>query len=51
MYYKHNIAAFYEIWKKYNDIQFTKKMDLINRKIENHPPSPSVWNEVMNVLN
>ena len=31
----------YKKWKKYNKIQLTKnKMDLSNRKMTNHPPSP-----------
>ena len=31
----------YKICKKYNEIQLTKyKMDLNNRKMTNHPPSP-----------
>ena len=35
------MVAFYKIWKKYNEIQLTKvKMDLNNRKMKNHPPSP-----------
>ena len=33
--------------KKYNEIQLTNnKMDLNNRKITNHPPSP-VWNVLL----
>ena len=35
------MAAFYNIWKNYNEIQLTKyKMDLNNRKMEKniHPP-------------
>ena len=35
------MAIFYKKWKKNNEIQLTKnKMDLNNRKITNHPPSP-----------
>ena len=35
------MAIFYKKWKKYNEIQLTKnKMDLNNRKMTNHPPSP-----------
>ena len=35
------MVIFYKKWKKYNEIQLTKnKMDLNNRKITNHPPSP-----------
>ena len=35
------MVIFYKKWKKYNEIQLTKnKMDLKNRKIKNHPPSP-----------
>ena len=37
----HNVVLFYKIWKTYNEIQSTtNKMDLNNRKITNHPPSP-----------
>ena len=33
--------VFYKIQKKFNEIQLTKnKMDLNNRKMKNHPPSP-----------
>ena len=28
--------------EKYKEIQFTKKMNLNNREIINHPPSPDV---------
>ena len=36
------MVIFYKKWKKYNEIQLTKnKMDLNNRKISNHPPSPA----------
>ena len=39
--YKYNLLIFYKIWKKYNEFQLTKnKIDLNNRKIKNHPPSP-----------
>ena len=34
------MLLFYKIWKKYNEIQLTNKMDLNNRKMKNHPPSP-----------
>ena len=35
------MVKFYKKWKKYNEIQLTKnKMDLNNRKMTNHPPSP-----------
>ena len=35
------ILLFYKIWKKYNEIQLTKnKIDLNDRKMKNHPPSP-----------
>ena len=35
------MVIFYKKWKKYNEIQLTKnKMDLNNRKMTNHPPSP-----------
>ena len=38
---KHNMVLFYKKYKKYNEFQFTKnKMDLNNRKMTNHPPSP-----------
>ena len=37
-------------WRKYNEIQLKKQMDLNIRKITNHPPSPErreelVWKE------
>ena len=35
------MVIFYKKWKKYNEIQLTKnKIDLNNRKMTNHPPSP-----------
>ena len=35
------MVIFYKKWKKYNEIQLTKKeMVLNNRKMTNHPPSP-----------
>ena len=35
------MVIFYSKWKKYNKIQLIKnKMDLNNRKMTNHPPSP-----------
>ena len=38
---KHNMVLFYMVWKKYNEIQYTKiKMDLNNGKMTNHRPSP-----------
>ena len=38
---EHNIVIFYKKWKMYNEIQSTKnKMDLNNRKMTNHSPSP-----------
>ena len=37
------MVVFYKIWKKYNDIQLTKKIDLNNRKMTNHPPSPDKY--------
>ena len=37
--------VFYMKWKKYNEIQLTKKMDLNIRKMTNHPPSPDSKNE------
>ena len=38
---KQNMAIVYKKWKKYNEIQLTRnKMDLNNRKMINHPPSP-----------
>ena len=37
------MVIFYKKWKKYNEFQLTKnKMDLNNRKMTNHPPSPDV---------
>ena len=36
---KHNIAAFYKIWNKYNEIQLTKKINLDNQEMKNHPSS------------
>ena len=37
-----NLVKFYENWEKNNAIQLTKnKMDLNNRKMTNHPPSPA----------
>ena len=39
--YKHNLLPFYKIWKKYYEVQLTKnKMNLNNRIMKNHPPSP-----------
>ena len=43
---KHNIVVFYKI-KKYSEIQLTKKINLNNRKIKNHPPSPSLHELIM----
>ena len=41
-----NIVVFYKIWEKNNEIQLTKnKMDLNNRKMTNHPPSPDEISE------
>ena len=38
---KHNMARFYNKFKKYDEIQLTKnKMDLNKQKMINHPPSP-----------
>ena len=35
------MVVFYKIWKNCNEIQLTKnKIDLKNRKMKNHPPSP-----------
>ena len=35
------MVIFYKKWKKYYEIQLIKnKMDLNNRKMTNHPPSP-----------
>ena len=35
------MVLFYNKWKKLNEIELTKnKMDLNNRKMINHPPSP-----------
>ena len=37
------MVIFHKTSKKYNEIQLTKtKMDLNNRKMTNHPPSPVV---------
>ena len=37
------MVLFCKIWKKYNEIQLTKnKMDLNNRKMTDHPPSPVI---------
>ena len=33
---KQNIVVYCKIWKKYSEIQ----LDLNNRKMTNHPPSP-----------
>ena len=42
-YNKHNMVLFLIIRKKYNSIQLTKaKIDLNNRKITNHRPSPGI---------
>ena len=39
---KQNMVIFYKKWKKYNEIRFTKnRMDLNNRKMKNHRPSPA----------
>ena len=39
--------------KKYNEIQLTKnKMDLNNRKMTNHPPSPEIlWRHIIRPFN
>ena len=38
------MVKFYKKWKKYYEIQLTKnKMDLNNRKMKNHSPSPAIW--------
>ena len=43
------MAIFYKKWKKYNEIQLTKnKMDLNNRKMKDHPPSPVIINVLKN---
>ena len=34
------MVAFYEKWKKYNEIELRKKMDLNNLKIKIQPTSP-----------
>ena len=37
------MVIFYKKQKKNNEIQLTKnKMDLNNRKMTNHPPSPAI---------
>ena len=41
------MVIFHKKWKKYAEIQLTKnKMDLNNRKMTNHPPSPAQTNEI-----
>ena len=35
------MVIFYKKWKKYNEIQLKNKLDLNNRKMPNHPPSPA----------
>ena len=40
------MLVLYKRWKKYNEIQLTKKMDLNNRKMTNNPPSPEGNNEI-----
>ena len=36
------MVIFNKKWKKCNEIKLTKKMDLNNRKMTNHPPSPVI---------
>ena len=46
------MVVFYEIWKKYNKIKQTKnKMDLKNRKMNNHPQSPEAVDKLPNKPN
>ena len=46
------MVIFYKKWKKYNEIQLTKnKMDLNNRKMTNHPPSPGTFNNFLLINN
>ena len=49
---KHNTVIFYfKKWKKYNEIQLTKnKMNLNNRKMTNHPPSPGHFQSFKSIL-
>ena len=43
------MVVFYKLWKKHNEIKLTKnKMELNNRKIKNHPPSPAHGNSKIN---
>ena len=35
------MVIFYKKWKNYNEIQLKNKMDLNNRKMANHLPSPA----------
>ena len=44
------MVVFYKIWKKYNEIQLTKQMDLNNRKMTNHPPSSDSNNKSPTIL-
>ena len=42
------MVIFYKKWKKYSEIELTKrKMDLNIRKITNHPPYPVFQHEEM----
>ena len=44
------MVIFYKKWKKYNEFQLTKnKMDLNNRKMTNHPPSPDTTAKKFNI--
>ena len=43
------MVTYYKKWKKYNEVKLTKnKMDLNNRKMKNHPPSPEYFHKVWN---
>ena len=40
------MVIFYKKWKKYNELKLINKMNFNNRKIKNHPPSPTSWFKV-----
>ena len=42
------MVVFHKMWKKCNEIQLTgNKIDLSNRKIKNHPPTPTQHNHLV----
>ena len=46
---KQNMVIVYKKWKKYKEIKLTKnKMELNNRKMINHPPSPIKKKHIIN---